>query len=351
MQENWSDAVTVFGDHAERAMLGSWVINDINDTRVDRSLFRREVRDANMAVASFVSQADPELAPRFRGHDLTVAGLGRLFHDPRPLITGGHEANELMLLARPELLRQMSAHRTGDSAQLSRLARDIETAERTGAVFHRELTQNLVGWRRFEGRTDPALVLTFLLHPELAVAPDPGDLPGVRVWTSVLWSRVESASGARRAGYAAAVYAALPSIVTLARQRGVWERKKEVLDREHRMLAGAVAAQNEHRSVQVMLGLAVIPLLGASFVLDSAVPDSGIGMLFFLASTGSFLAWVVLTVQRSHRHGSDALRASRELRLQNIPGQDRGLVEGLRMMDRDLARARQLCSRPPRHSD
>lgn len=348
MQEHWSQAVTVFGDPAERSMLGSWVINDIHDTKVDRSLFRREVRDANMAVASFIAQACPELPPRFRGHDLTVEGLGRLFSDPRPLITGGHRANELMLLARPELLRQMAEHEAGDGPTLSRLAGEVEEAERTGTAFQRELAQNLTGWRRFEGGVDPALVLTFLLHPELVVPPAPGDLPGVADWTGALWSRVALASGAQRVGYAAAVYACLPSIVTLVRQRAAWERQRASLRGEHQALAATVQEEGRNTWVKQGLGITAFLSLLVSICFASVVSGSGGGAFFFLLSAGSSIALLVLVQRDQAIYGGSYARHARERRLRDIPTQGRTLLEGLRRMDADIHQARQLCSQPPR---
>jgi eukaryotic-like serine/threonine-protein kinase len=348
MQEHWSSAVAVFGDPAERSMLGSWVINDIHDTKVDRSLFRRQVRDANMAVASFVAQACPELPPRFRGHELTVKGLRELFHDPRPLITGGHEANELMLLARPELLRQMAEHFTEDATALRQLAQDIEEAERTGTAFHRELAQNLTGWRGFEHRVDPALVLTFLLHPGLVVPPNPGDLPGVADWTGALWRRVETSSGAHRVGCAAAVYASLRSIVTLVRQRAVWERQREVLREEHRTLAAATDDAARNTWVQAALGAVSLLFFAVSILFTVGAPGSGAGALFFLMSVGTLFVFAFMVLRDRGIHGGAYQRNARDQRLRTLPDQGRSVLEGLQRMDAEIQRARQLCSRPPR---
>ncbi|MFE1168143.1 serine/threonine protein kinase [Nocardiopsis sp. NPDC058789] len=347
MQEHWTEAVMILGDPAERAMLGSWVMNDINDTKVDRSLFRREVRDANMAVASFVAQACPDLPPLFRGHELTLAGLRELFHDPRPLITGGHEANELMLLARPQLLRQMTEHRHEDGPELRRLARDVEEAERTGMAFHRELAQNLNGWRGFEGRMDPALALTFLLNPDLMVPPDPGDMPGALDWTSALWSRVELSSGARRAGYAAAVYGSLPAVVTLIRQRRVWAEQRESLRREHSSLAAAASESGQISRIRTMFLAAAIVFLFLSLVLGVALNGSGLGMLFFLSSLAAGSVALIMRFRENGSFGGSSAREARDLRLRNIPLQGQALAAGLRTMDADIRRARELCSRPP----
>jgi hypothetical protein len=350
MQEHWADAVVVFGDPAERSMLGSWVINDINDTKVDRSLFRRQVRDVNMAVASFIAQACPELPPRFREHDLTVEGLRHLFRDPRPLITGGHEANELMLLARPELLRQMAEHQAGDGPRLRQLAGDIEDAERTGMAFHRELAQKTAGWRGFEGRVDPALVLSFLLNPQLVVPPNPGDLPGVAAWTRVLWPRVELASGAHRVGYAAAVYASLPTIVTLARQRKAWEQRRVSLRSEHHALAATASAEQQNTVPKKVLGAMVSCCLLLAIALGGLAPGSGMGAMLFLAAIGAGIALLALTSRDSQRYGGVTARNSRDQRLRDIPLQGRTLNQGLRTMDADIETVRHLCSRPPQRN-
>ena len=197
LQENWTDAVRVMSDAQERATLGAWIIDDLNDTLVDRSLFRRKVTDANAAVATLIAQARPDLPPVFRGHDCSITGLSRLFEDPRPLLSGDPRSNELGLLARPEVLRIMSQHEVSDAGALRSLAEDLVEAERIGARFHQQLAQGLSGWRGTQNHVDPAVILVFLLHPELVRRPDPGARPGVSEWIEILWARVERSEGPR----------------------------------------------------------------------------------------------------------------------------------------------------------
>src|SRR5690625_2680276 len=148
MQENWTDAVQIMSDAQERATLGAWIIDDLNDTLVDRSLFRRQVSDANAAVATLIAQVRPDLPPVFRGYDCSITGLSRLFEDPRPLLSGDPRSNELGLLARPEVLRIMSQHEVPDADGLRSLADDLTEAERIGARFHQQLAQGLSEERR-----------------------------------------------------------------------------------------------------------------------------------------------------------------------------------------------------------
>ncbi|GAA1087862.1 serine/threonine protein kinase [Nocardiopsis metallicus] len=347
MQQHWSAAVMVLGDPAERAMLGSWVMNDINDTKVDRSLFRREVQDANLAVASFIAQACPELPPRFRGHELTVKRLRELFHDPRPLITGGHEANELMLLARPQLLRLMAQHRSDDAPRLAQLAQEIEEAEGAGAAFHRELAHHLNGWRGFECRVEPALVLAFLLNPELVVPPDSGGLPGVAEWTGALWPRVDLSSGSQKMGSAAAVYASLPNIVTLVQQRDAWKRRHEALHNEHNALVATAKAEGENTSLRTWLGSGAIFCFVASIPAAAAASGSGLGMMLFLTSCALGAAWLAVSLQETNRYGNARVRHARNHRMRNLPDQGWNLIQVIRRMDTDMQSARQICSRPP----
>ncbi|WP_304450791.1 serine/threonine-protein kinase [Nocardiopsis sp. YSL2] len=198
MQRDWAEATSVFGDTTERAALDSWIGHDLRVTLADRSPFQRGVVDVNLAVASFVAQLRPDLPPVFHGQDASPAGLRALFRDSRPPVPGDRTAHERLLLARPAVIRLMAAHRGPDAEALRILAQDLDTADRAGAVL----------WQGngSPGRPDPVLTLTFLLHPELVVQPDPGDRPGRAEWGRNLWARVEGATGAARAGYAAAAY-------------------------------------------------------------------------------------------------------------------------------------------------
>ncbi|GAB2523100.1 serine/threonine-protein kinase [Nocardiopsis aegyptia] len=201
MQRDWTEAVSVFGDTTERAALDSWITRDLRVTLADRSPFQRGVVDVNLAVASFVAQLRPDLPPVFRGREVSPAGLRALFRDTRPPAPGDRSAHERLLLARPAVIRLMAAHRGPDAEVLRVLAEDLEAADRAGAALWQE--------NGSPGRADPVLTLAFLLHPDLVVQPDPGDRPGRAEWASGLWARVESATGAARAGYAAAVFGLL----------------------------------------------------------------------------------------------------------------------------------------------
>ncbi|WP_285731242.1 serine/threonine-protein kinase [Nocardiopsis sp. ATB16-24] len=341
MQEHWREAVQVFSDPIELGALGSWVVNDLNDTLVDRSLFRRRVTDANMAVASFVAQARPDLPPRFRGHEVTLTGLRRLLRDPRPLVSGDRQANELMMVSRPEVLRQMAAHRGGDG--LRELADQVEEAERVGLSFHRELTGALVGWRGTRVRVDSAVALAFLLDPDLVVPPEPGDLPGVGIWLGILWKRVEKApTDTARAGYAAAVYGFLPTITELARQRLECEHRQERHRREEAELRSSGKNRGRLRNWAVVTGVSFLPLmlLGGAFNVSGV---SGVGGLLLSLGLLCLLVFPVLLLAIVVFHGDRARRAEETARSSALSMTTQALGATLRTMDADLHRAREIC--------
>ncbi|GAB2523108.1 serine/threonine-protein kinase [Nocardiopsis aegyptia] len=341
MQEHWPAAVAVFGDAAELAALGSWIVGDVGDTTIDRALFRRQVRDVNLAVASFVAQARPDLPPVFRGHDASVPGLRKLFHDPRPLLTGAPMANELILLARPAVLRVMASHGTGDAAELRSLAGSLDAAERAGTAFHQELVRNLVGWRDVPARVDPALILTFLLDPALVVAPEPGIPRAEGDWIAVLWSRVEGATGAERAGYAATVYGALPTVTRLARQRAEWREREQSTRSEYARLEATVRTQKSYgtaKTCSLWIG-------GTSFFVGTV---SGAADMPLMAALGwltglvAGMAFVILVVMDHSAHGDSIARARRVRHLESLPHLLPELRSGLQRMDADLARAHRI---------
>ena len=345
MQEHWRAAVGVFGDAAELAALGSWVVDDVGDTTIDRSLFRRQVRDVNLAVASFVAQARPDLPPVFRGHDASVPGLRKLFHDPRPLLTGAPMANELVLLARPEVLRVMASHQTADTAVLRSLADDLDTAERAGTAFHQELVRSLVGWHDVPARVDPALILTFLLDPALAVEPDPDRRPGVREWIGALWSRVEGATGAEHAGYAATVYGAVPTVVDVARQRREREQSIARNEMEQRDLRSLVVVQQRTVRATVLTPLSIIPLFALAAGFTSAGAE-GIGSFLVFLGFAAIVAFIVLLPISVFKFGDGRDRSARARRLHELPAAMASARIGLQTMDADLQRVRRICARP-----
>ncbi|MFE3461807.1 serine/threonine protein kinase [Nocardiopsis aegyptia] len=354
MQEHWPAAVAVFGDAAELAALGSWIVDDVGDTTIDRALFRRQVRDVNLAVASFVAQARPDLPPVFRGHDASVPGLRKLFHDPRPLLTGAPMANELVLLARPAVLRVMASHGTGDAAELRSLAGRLDAAERAGTAFHQELVQNLVGWRDVPARVDPALILTFLLDPALVVAPEPGIPRAAGDWIAVLWSRVEGAAGAERAGYAATVYGVLPTVTRLARQRAEWERGRQRSRLEHQALLKSESQHGTLRTVVNLSGCASLPFLvvfpGALVTAASSGEDGfTVFAVLCLVMAGGLIAMAAyLHFHDVSEHGDKGTVTQRRILRQNLPRAIEGYDSGVHDIDADLERARRLCAQGQR---
>ncbi|RKS07133.1 serine/threonine protein kinase [Nocardiopsis sp. Huas11] len=75
MHAHGSAAEAEFGDADRRALLAAWVIEDLADPRVDRSLFRAQPVDPALAVAGFVAQTRPDLAPRYRARDMRLSAL------------------------------------------------------------------------------------------------------------------------------------------------------------------------------------------------------------------------------------------------------------------------------------
>ncbi|WP_053618072.1 serine/threonine-protein kinase [Nocardiopsis sp. NRRL B-16309] len=75
MHAHGSAAEEVFGDSDRRALLAAWVVEDLADPRVERSLFRTRPVDPALAVAGFVGQVRPDLPPRYRGRDMRLPAL------------------------------------------------------------------------------------------------------------------------------------------------------------------------------------------------------------------------------------------------------------------------------------
>ena len=346
LQKHWSEAVRILGDPVELAALGEWIMHDLGDTLVDRSLFRRKIGDTNLALATLISQARPDLPPIFRGHDCSVAGLSELFADPRPILSGDPRANELGLLARPGVLRVMAEHDGPDDDRLRQLAHDLDEAERVGAAFHRELTQGLSGWRGTHNRVDPAVVLVFLLHPERIQEPDSGNRPGVADWTTILWTRVESATGVARTGYAAAVYGALRTVNTLARQRSEWERRHNLLHREEQEIQARRIARGKYLPAQIgLVGGAAFFLL-VSFVM-LVLENTGLFTITFLLAAACAVVLAFVTHQEQQLSGGWS-REHHVRRLHFLAGTRPLLDSGIQMIHEDLRRAEQICARTER---
>ncbi|HIY40700.1 MAG TPA: protein kinase, partial [Candidatus Nocardiopsis merdipullorum] len=353
LQKHWSQAVRILGDPVELAALGEWIMHDLGDTQVDRSLFRRKISDTNLALATLISQARPDLPPIFRGHDCSVAGLSELFADPRPILSGDPRANELGLLARPDVLRVMAEHDGPDRDRLRQLAHDLDEAERVGAAFHRELAQGLSGWRGTHNHVDPAVVLVFLLHPGRIREPDSGNRPEVADWTTILWTRVESATGVARTGYAAAVYGALRTVNTLARQRSEWERRRDRLHRDQQELRTQMSAQSQYLTSKLGLGCGTgfCLCIGLVLFMFGTAEMFGLlitGVVLLLLGVACALGLVAVSVQQSNRQGDSRTRAHSAQQYYDLPKIWPTLDSGIQMIHEDLRRAEQICARTER---
>ncbi|MFE3461806.1 protein kinase [Nocardiopsis aegyptia] len=340
-QQDWPSALRVFGDAAERAALGAWIIDDLGDTTVDRALFRRQTTDANLAIASFVAQLRPDLPPVFRGRPASVEALGELFADPAPVLTGAPLANEMALLARPDVLRVMGNHHSGRPGALHQLAEHLGQAERAGIAFHERLRNELAGWVSTRVHVNPALVLAFLLHPERAVPPNDGD-KAVAEWIDILWRKVESAPVPDSAGHAAMVYGAVPTLRELARQRRHWEERFASVSAEHDTLLNRVGLQ-VHLTNAVRYSRWAILALPGSLVLEYALdaPDWIVGLLAVIAVLG-LIGAVSCTAARRVVCGTPARRAHRIMELEHSNAQLPQLTSGVERIRTDLAQARRI---------
>lgn len=339
MQQNWNAALRVFSDSTERAALGAWIMDDLGDTLVDRSLFRRQAGDANLTLAAFVAQLRPDLPPVFRGRVLTVEELTRLFSDPMPVLTGAPQAGEMALLARPEVLRIMGAHHSDRPGEHQSIADRLDTAEHAGQEFQARLKRELNGWQTARTQVNPALILTFLLAPQGPGRPDSTD-PGVAEWIDVLWVKVESAPDPRSAGYAAVIYSSLSILATLAHQRRDWEGRFGKVLGEHETVRGKVVTQ--HR------------LSIADRIFRWAIFGLPVGFLVYLGSAelfGNLLMWVGLlavfgkigtALALRIGYGTVGQRTYRLMELQNLNHQVPQLQSGVERIRQDLERARMI---------
>ncbi|WP_051061317.1 serine/threonine protein kinase [Nocardiopsis prasina] len=342
MQQNWGAAVQVFSDPVERAALGAWLMDDLGDTIVDRSLFRREVRDANLAVASFIAQTRPDLPPVFRGRGVSLAEFRALFADPGPLLTGAPLSNEMVLLARPELLRVLSAYQGPESAEYQRLAEHLDRAERSGTLLHEQLSQRLVGWRSSQPNVNPALVLALLLNPQLMVPPDDNGDTGVAEWVDILWQRVSNSGTPENAGYAAAVYGSLGTLQALARQRRYWETRYSEVSTTHEELVNKVELQNRTGRIirWCRISLLGLPL---GLVLSLTPWDAFADLLMWVAMLG-LVGMVGAFATRLVMCGTADRQRRRLLDLHNSNHQLPQLTTGVERIRADLAQARAITS-------
>ncbi|MEC3894478.1 protein kinase [Nocardiopsis alba] len=342
MREDWGAAVQIFNNPAERAVLGAWIMDDLRDTTVDRALFRRDVRDANLAVASFIAQSRPDLPPTFRGRDASMEGLRALFADPRPLLTGAPLANEMALLARPELLRILDAHTGPEAGAHRRLAEDLDRAERVGTALYEELSRELEGWRSTHSTVNPALVMAFLLHPELIVQPADGGDGGVAEWIDILWRRVIAADLPDSAGYAAAVHGAMSTVQALARQRRYWEERHSQVSGTHEALEEKVLFQQRMQRAARWCKYAIVAL-PIGFVLKLA-DGGGFGEFLFGLGLLALVASLSINVTNAIMCGNAARRAQRVMELHNSRQQLPQLDSGVGRIRADLERARRITS-------
>ncbi|WP_026117718.1 protein kinase domain-containing protein [Nocardiopsis alkaliphila] len=342
MQHHWAAAVQVFNDPDEHSVLGAWIMEDLGDTTIDRGLFRRQVGDANLAVASFIAQARPDLPPVFRGRAAAMSDLRTLFADPRPLLTGAPLANEMILLARPELLRVLGSHQTPDPGAHQRLADDLDRAEQAGNALCARLAQELEGWRSTQVSVNPALIMAFLLDPDQITPPGDGRDRGVADWVDILWERVIAAELPDSAGYAAAVHGAMPTIRVLARQRRYWEGRYSEVFGAHQALEQKVRFQERMNKAAQVCKYAIVALpLG--FVLGLA-QGGGFGDFLFWLGVLALIGAASATVTNWVMCGGAARRAQRVMELHHSRRQLPQLTDGVERIRADLERARRLSS-------
>uniref|UniRef100_UPI000365BF78 hypothetical protein n=1 Tax=Nocardiopsis xinjiangensis TaxID=124285 RepID=UPI000365BF78 len=341
MQQNWNEALRVFSDSGERGALSAWLTDDIGDTLVDRSLFRRKVTDANLALATFVAQVRPDLPPVFRGRTVTLEALTEQFSDPAPVLTGAPQANELALLARPEVLRTMGRHHSDRLGELQRLADQLEAAERAGTDFQQQLSDGINGWGEVQGGVNPALVLTFLLGPQPPPRPASDDA-GVREWIDILWARGATAAQPAAAGYAAAVHRCLPTLVTLARQRREWEGRYAAVATEHEALVNSVRRQSYLERGKTVSKWCLLGLIGN--VVAGAVESELLMALSALVFVAGVIGVVVTGPVLRLGYGPPARRAQRAMELRSRTEHLRQLQGGVDRIQRDLDAARHLTS-------
>ncbi|GAB3725307.1 serine/threonine protein kinase [Nocardiopsis nanhaiensis] len=348
MQRNWNAAVQVFNDPTERAALGAWLMEDLGDTTVDRSLFRREVDDANLAVASFIAQTRPDLPPVFRGRGVSVPELRELFADPQPLLTGAPMANEMVLLARPGLLRIMNAHESPEPGAHQHLADQLDRAEHAGTALHETLSRELVGWRSTRPNVNPALVLAFLLNPERVTPPGTRGDAGMAEWVDILWQRVTNAPHPDSAGYAAAVYGAMSTVQALAQQRRYWEERYSQVSGTHGALQEKVQFQERLSTATrwCKYGIIGIPV---GFVMDAAAQAGNtavvvaiIGGLLMYVGLFSVLGAIGSAVTNVVMNGDAKRRAQRIMELRNSSHQLPQLTSGVQRIRTDMDRAREI---------
>ncbi|GAA1113341.1 serine/threonine-protein kinase [Nocardiopsis composta] len=348
MQRDWGHAVRVFGDDGARDALGTWLITDARDTAVDRSLFRRRPDDANIALAWFIAQLRPDLPPVFRGRDASLAGLREQFADAQALFTGAPPANDLLLVARPEVLRAMALHHGPDAEDRRRLLHDLEEAEQAAVEFQQRLR---TATSRLSGPPiDSARILAHLLHPEQVAGPPPqGDAEATEL-QALLWAPVEQARGARRAGMAAVLRSMSGLVATVAKERAEWRGALSRAQAEQ----GTAAEEWErearlytlHRRLKVPVWVLVVALVVAAGIGGAAGSVAGWMGTVFLLWVGARIAAMGVTGSMGPRNGYPSAVQAAQARHQQAEAHVVRLRQGVEAMEADLRALRALPPAP-----
>ncbi|GAA1785189.1 serine/threonine-protein kinase [Streptomonospora arabica] len=354
MQTDWTAAVGVFSDEQERAALQAWMVDDVGDTSTDRSIFRRRPEDANRAVAWFVAQQRPDLPPVFRGRPAGFADLRERFARIRPAFTGAPADNELLLLARPEVLRLLALHDAPGSADLRRLADGLAAAERAASGFRRRL-EDAVPRLAQHAAVDSALILSLLLDPDRPMRPDAGGHAEVEEWYAALWGAVaREQDPAARAGIAATV----ASLTGAARESGVrtaeWRSALAEADREREAAAARWTRETRLHRAKAWIGrspLVVLVLAAAVIVLEVAVsleaPDSydAVGLGVVVLGTwllSRIVAWTVGLFSGPREGFPTAVQAA-QARFHQLRDHTERLGQGLERIRAELQSVRSAC--------
>ncbi|QVQ51717.1 serine/threonine protein kinase [Spiractinospora alimapuensis] len=340
MQRDWKAAARLFGSAEELATLGAWLMDDLNDTTVDRSLFRRRPDEINLAVASFIVQANPQLPPVFRGHDASVAGLAQLFSNPDRVVTGDRTAGELLLLARPQVLRTLAMHE--GQTDLRRLTEQLREAEDAAEEFLARMAEQLAGWRNQKRAVNTAMVLTYLLHPEMITQPSFSD-HNAQEWSDVLWRSVESAGGERAAGRAAAIWATTDIVASLGDQRRQWELRLHDAKQELEAAERSVWLWRWLHPIRIafiIIGVGLVLLGGNLQLFDlGSFPWPP-----YISGIALIVAGVIIGRCDRPRDGFPTTRKAARARAAYLSQTLPQLDAGVRAIQRDLQVARHICA-------
>ncbi|GAB3452445.1 hypothetical protein GCM10027570_30600 [Streptomonospora sediminis] len=348
MQTDWTAAVGVFSDEEERAALGAWLVDDIGDTVTDRSIFRRRSGDANRTVAWFIVQQRPDLPPVFRGRPAAFADLRERFARIRPAFTGAPPDNELLMLARPEVLHLLALHDDPGRADLQRTADDLAAAEQAAGVFRRRLEEAVPRLAQ-HAAVDSALILALLFDPDRPVRPDAGGHPQVQEWYEALWGAVEREQGPARAGTAATV----ASLTGAARDSGLssaqWNAELVQAEREREAAAASWVREARLYRIRrllrfspwmVVLGGVVALVLEQSGETDAALAWCVAGALAWLAA---WIAQGVVGRFSGPRNGHPTAVQAAQARFHQLRDHAARLGQGAERMRAELRAVRAAC--------